>query len=143
MPPLRITVHLALAEPTALALALPEGYLSRTVLRGVIAPVLKKKRGGSPELVGAAAEDFELVLRGSAVCPSTLVGDVAWGDKAVAVLRVKRRASLGESRASARAAAAGAEDGGPAAGAEATSGAPTRASGEGRDKCKSDPEARG
>ena len=85
----RITVQVALAEPpVALALSLPEDWGSRSLERGVIRPVLKKKRG-TAGLEGVGVEDVELALAGARLAPAQLVRDVDWGPSAVVVLRRK------------------------------------------------------
>ena len=89
---MELTVKLALAEPCAVALVLPEAYLARTVARGVIAPVLKRKRRCAG-LAEARVEDLELTVGGGRVAPDALVRDVTWGAEAVAVLRLRPGAS--------------------------------------------------
>ena len=84
----KLTVQLAFAEPPcALALQLPEHWGSRSVARGVVGPVLKKKR------CDVTVDDVELTVGGAALAATTLVSDVDWGEPAVAVLRLKRSAA--------------------------------------------------
>ena len=91
MAALKVTVCLLGDDEFVAAISLPEKYLSRSVQRALVAPVLKScaaKRGAAP-----SGDDLEVLVAGAVVSQETIVEHVAWGSPAAATLRPKRAAA--------------------------------------------------
>ena len=91
MAALKVTVCLLGDDEFVAAISLPQKYLSRSVQRALVAPVLKScaaKRGAAP-----SGDDLEVLVAGAVVSQETIVEQVAWGSPAAATLRPRRAAA--------------------------------------------------